>query len=323
MGNVVSSPLPSPAAWSSSPLDVCLDQLGTAEAVVRDQEVEIEVLKATLRALKNPWVVAGLALGLAVLCTFELFRLAWYLCTGHVERSFPLDRFPGWLLRRIWRVLRFPFVLAAERLFGRPMAEGVRDQLDQLAVSPVQQGQQQDQPPPYSIHEDPRRAVPLFRTFTPRPAVVGRDLEDADADSSSTTSAPPPPPPPSATTVYHTAREVPLERRTAAEIRSSAASLALLRRLLDEEVTGRSLDGQATRSVPLPPPPPSPSSAPAAVLTSPQAVNISRWSALSDVSAKKSKVFPKEFSFIFYPSLLSKIRFISYNRVAVLINFYF
>jgi len=117
---------------------------------------------------------------------------------------------------------------------------------------------------------------------------VGRDLEDADADSSSSTSAPPPPPPPSATTVYHTAREVPLERRTAAEIRSSAASLALLRRLLDEEVTGRSLDGQATRSVPQPPPPPSPSSAPAAVLTSPQAANISRWSALSDVSAKKN-----------------------------------
>jgi hypothetical protein len=265
-------------------LDTCLDQLGTAEAIVRDQEVEIEVLKATLRALKNPWVVAGLALGLAVLCTFELFRLAWYLCTGHVERSFPLDRFPGWLLRRIWRVLRFPFVLLAERLFGRPMAEDVRDRLDQLAVSPVPQQQQQDQPPPYSIHEDPRRAVPLFRTFTPRPAVVGRDLEDADADSSSTTSAPPPPPPPSATTVYHTAREVPLERRTAAEIRSSAASLALLRRLLDEEVTGRSLDGQATRSVPQPPPLPSPSSAPAAVLTSPQAANISRWSARSDVS---------------------------------------
>jgi hypothetical protein len=128
---------------------------------------------------------------------------------------------------------------------------------------------------------------------------VGRDLEDADADSSSSTSAPPPPPPPSATTVYHTAREVPLERRTAAEIRSSAASLALLRRLLDEEVTGRSLDGQATRSVPQPPPPPSPSSAPAAVLTSPQAANISRWSALSDVSAKKSTAFPKK-NFFFY-----------------------
>jgi hypothetical protein len=253
--------------------------------------VEIEVLRATLRALKNPWVVAGLALGLAVLCVFELFRLAWYLCTGHVERSFPLDRFPGWLLRRIWRVLRFPFVLLAERLFGRPMAEDVRDRLDVLAVSPVQQGQHQDRPPPYSIHEDPRRAVPIFRTFTPRPAVAGRDLEDADADSSSSTSSLPPPPPPSATTVYHTAREVPLERRTAAEIRSSAASLALLRRLLDEEVTGRSLDGQATRSVPLPPPP-SPSSAPAAVMTSPQATNISRWSALSDVSTKK----PKDFS---------------------------
>jgi hypothetical protein len=161
MGNVSSVPLPTPAAWSSSPLDTCLDQLGTAEAVVRDQEVEIEVLKATLRALKNPWLVAGLALGLAVLCVFELFRLAWYLCTGPVEHSFPLDRFPGWLLRRIWRVLRFPFVLVAERVFGRCAAEEVRDRLDQLAVSPVQQGQQQhDRPPPYSIHEDPRRAVP-------------------------------------------------------------------------------------------------------------------------------------------------------------------
>ena len=285
MGNVSSSPLPTPAAWSNSPLDTCLDQLRTAEGIVRDQEVEIEVLKAALRALKNPWVVAGLALGLAVLCVFELFRLAWYLCTGPVDHSFPLDRFPGWLLRRIWRVLRFPFVLAAERLFGRPMAEGVRDQLDQLAVSPVQQGQQQDQPPPYSIHEDPRRAVPLFCTFTPRPAVVGRDLEDADADSLST-SIPLPPPPPSAATVYHTAREVPLERRTAAEIRTSAANIALLRRLLDEDSVGKSLDGQVTRAALVPPPSPSSSSAPAAVLTSPQAVNISRWSAHSDVSTK-------------------------------------
>ncbi len=204
-------------------------------------------------------------------------------------------------------MLRFRFVLLAERLFGRPMAEDVRDRLDQLAVSPVQQGQQQDQPPPYSIHEDPRRAVPLFRTFTPRPAVVGRDLEDADADSSSSTSAPPPPPPPSATTVYHTAREVPLERRTAAEIRSSAASLALLRRLLDEEVTGRSLDGQATRSVPVPPAPPSsPSSAPAAVMTSPQAANISRWSALSDVSTKKTKNFPIDLT-VAYPILIPNL----------------
>jgi hypothetical protein len=287
MGNVSSVPLPTPAAWSSSPLDTCLDQLGTAEAVVRDQEVDIEVLKATLRALKNPWVVAGLALGLAVLCVFELFRLAWYLCTGPVEHSFPLDHFPGWLLRRIWRVLCFPFVLVAERVFRRCAAEEVRDRLDQLAVSPVQQGQQQDRRPPYSIHEDPRRAVPIFRTFTPSPAVAGRDLEDADVDSSSSTSAPPPPPPPSAATVYHTAREVPLERRTAAEIRSSAASLALLRRLLDEEVAGKSLDGQVTRAAPVPPPPPSSSSAPAAILSSPQAVNILRWSALSDVSTKK------------------------------------
>jgi hypothetical protein len=207
------------------------------------------------------------------------------------------------------------------------MAEDVRNHLDQLAVSPApQQQQQQDQPPPYSIHDDPRRVVPIFRTFTPRPAVVGRDLEDADADSSSSTSAPPPLPPPPATTVYHTAREVPLERRTAAEIRSSAASLALLRRLLDEEVTGRSLDGQATRSVPVPPPmASSPSSAPAAVMTSPQAANISRWSALSDVSAKKSKgVSQKEiFFFSVYPILVPKLYLVSYSEVEFLSNAYF
>jgi hypothetical protein len=267
MGNVSSTPLPSPSAWSDSALDVCLDQLGTAEEVVRDQEVEIEVLRATLLALKNPWVVAGLALGFAVLCVFELGRLAWYLCTGHVERSFPLDRFPGWLLRRIWRVLRFPFVLVAERVFGRRAAEEVCDRLDHLAVSPVQQ---QDQPPPYSIHEGPRRAVPLFRSFTPRSTLVGRDLEDADADSRPT-SAP----------------QVPLERRTAAEIRSSAANIALLRRLLNDDAAGQSLDGQATRAAPLPPPQPSSSSAPAAVVTANPVEGISRWSTHSDVSKKK------------------------------------
>jgi hypothetical protein len=221
MGNVASIPLPTPAAWSSSPLDTCLDQLGTAKGIVRDQEVEIEVLKATLRALKNPWVVAGLALGFAVLCVFELFRLAWYLCTGPVEHSFPLDRFPGWLLRRIWRVLRFPFVLVAERVFGRCAAEEVRDRLDQLAVSPVQQ---QDQPPPYSVREDHRRAVPVFQPYQPRPAVVGRDLEDVES-AASTISIPPPPPPLPASTIYHSAREAPPERRTAADIRASAASL--------------------------------------------------------------------------------------------------
>jgi hypothetical protein len=76
--------------------------------------------------------------------------------------------------------------------------------------------------------------------------------------------------------------------------------------------------------VPQPPPLPSPSSAPAAVLTSPQAANISRWSALSDVSAKKSKVFSKRiFFFFFYPISIPKIQFISYDRVDVLSNFYF
>ncbi len=68
MCNVPSYPaLPAPAAWSDSQLDICLDQLGTAEGVVRDQEVELAVLKATLLALKNPWVVVGLAAGFSFL----------------------------------------------------------------------------------------------------------------------------------------------------------------------------------------------------------------------------------------------------------------
>jgi hypothetical protein len=282
MGNNYSHPsLPAPAAWSDSQLDVCLDRLGTCESTVRDQEVEIDLLQLALKALAHPWAIVGMAITIAILGLVEICRQLWHICHGNLEGAFPLDRVLGWILRRLWRVLRYPFVLLAERLFGRRAAEEVRDRLDQLAVSPVQA----DPPPPYAVQEGPQRAVPLFRSFTPRPAVVGRDLEDADADSLST-SIPLPPPPPSAATVYHTAREVPLERRTAAEIRTSAANIALLRRLLDEDSVGKSLDGQVTRAVLVPPPSPSSSSAPAAVLTSPQAVNISRWSARSDVSTK-------------------------------------
>ena len=281
MGNTYSHPsLPAPAAWSDSQLDICLDQLGTAEGVVWDQEVELAVLRAALMALSSPWVVVGLAAGFSLLAVFEVVRLIWYLCTGHVENSFPLDRFCGWFLRRVWRVLRFPFVVLAEQMFGRRAAEGVRNQIDQLAVSPVQQ---QEQPPPYSVREDHRRAVPVFQPYQPRPAVVGRDLEDVES-AASTISIPPPPPPLSASTIYHSAREAPPERRTAADIRASAASLQLLRRLLEQETVGKSLDGQTTRSLVAPPSSPQSSSAPAAVLSSPQAVNLSRWSARSDVS---------------------------------------
>jgi hypothetical protein len=283
MGNNYSHPsLPAPAAWSDSQLDICLDQLGTAEGVVRDQEVELAVLRAALMALSSPWVIMGLAAGFSLLAVFEVARLIWYLCTGHVDNSFPLDRFCGWLLRRIWRVLRFPFVVLAEQVFGRRAAEGVRNQIDQLAVSPVNA----DAPPPYAVREDPRRAVPVFQPYQPRPAVVGRDLEDVESAASSI-SIPPPPPPLSASTIYHSAREAPPERRTAADIRASAASLQLLRRLLEQETVGKSLDGQVTQSLVPPPPSPQSSSAPDRILTSPQATNISHWSARSDVSTRK------------------------------------
>ena len=82
MGNHLSHPsLPAPSAWSDSQLDVCLDQLGTAEGVVQDQEVELAVLRAALMALSSPWVIVGLAAGFSLLAVFEVARLIWYLCT--------------------------------------------------------------------------------------------------------------------------------------------------------------------------------------------------------------------------------------------------
>jgi len=60
-------------------------------------------------------------------------------------------------------------------------------------------------------------------------------------------------------------------------------------------------------------------------MTSPQAANISRWSALSDVSAKKSKgVSQKEIVFFsVYPILVPKLYLVSYSEVEFLSNAYF
>jgi hypothetical protein len=139
MGNISSHPaLPAPAAWSDSQLDVCLDRLGTCESTVRDQEVEIDLLQLALKALAHPWAIVGMAITIAILGLVEICRQLWHICHGNLEGAFPLDRVLGWILRRLWRVLRYPFVLLAERLFGRRAAEEVRDRLDQLAVSPVQ-----------------------------------------------------------------------------------------------------------------------------------------------------------------------------------------
>jgi hypothetical protein len=53
-----------------------------------------------------------------------------------VPGAFPLDLCPSWVLRRLWRGLRWPFVQAGARLFGRDAAEGVAGIVDELAVSP-------------------------------------------------------------------------------------------------------------------------------------------------------------------------------------------
>jgi hypothetical protein len=120
MGNNFSHPgLPVPSAWTDSQLDVCLDRLGTCESTVRDQEVEIDLLQLALKALAHPWALVGMAITIAILGLVEVCRQLWHICHGNLEGAFPLDRVLGWILRRVWRVFRYPFVLLAARWFGR------------------------------------------------------------------------------------------------------------------------------------------------------------------------------------------------------------
>ncbi len=206
MGNASTS-----AAWTAAPLDECLDKLGTCESTVSECETRTFILEAQIALLRHPEVVIGLACGVAVLLLLSLLRCIWHMRVGAVPGAFPWDLFPGWILCRIWRLLRWPFVQAGARLFGPQLAEGVAGVLDEAAVSP-------NAAPVYAtIHHAP--SVPTYRGL-PAGAVFGvQRAESSAADGDVPT---PPPPPPSVATVYYSAASRPLPPLPEGSLRSTS-----------------------------------------------------------------------------------------------------
>jgi hypothetical protein len=205
MGNISSS------AWTASPVDECLDKLGTCEATVSECETANHILEAQMAVLRHPKVVIGLACGVAVLLLLGLLRCCWHMRAGAVQGAFPWDLFPGWILRRIWRILRWPFVQANSRLFGPQVAEGVAGVMDELAVSPTEA-------PVYATIRHPP-SVPTFRGV-PAGAVLG--VQRADTSAADGTVPTPPLPPPSVATVYYSAASRPLPPLPEGSLRSQA-----------------------------------------------------------------------------------------------------
>jgi hypothetical protein len=206
MGNATS------AAWSSSPVDECLDKLATCEATVSECETANHILEAQMALLRHPKVVIGLACGIAVFLLLGLLRCCWHVRAGAVQGAFPWDLFPGWVLRRAWRVARWPWIQVSSRLFGPQLAEGVAGVMDELAVSP-------DGPAPvYATIHHPAPSVPTYRGL-PAGAVFGTRRADSTVEGSAPT---PPPPPPSVATIYYSAASRPLPPLPEGSLRSSA-----------------------------------------------------------------------------------------------------
>jgi hypothetical protein len=209
----------SSAAWTAAPLDECLDKLGTCEATVAECETSNHFLEAQMAVLRHPKVVIGLACGVALFLLLGLLRCCWHMRVGAVPGAFPWDLFPGWVLRRAWRVVRWPFVQASSRLFGPQLAEGVAGVMDELAVSP-------DGPAPVyaTIHHAP--SLPTFRGL-PAGAVFGVQRAESGVQRAESSAAygdaptPPPPPPPSVATVYYSATFRPLPPLPEGSLRSS------------------------------------------------------------------------------------------------------
>lgn len=202
------------AAWTASPLDTCLDRLGVCEGTVSVCESRNSILEAELVLLRHLYVIIALACTMAVLGVITVLRLCWHVRVGAVAGAFPLDLCPGYVLRRIWRVVRWPFVRAFGQRVGPVAAEAMADAVDRMAVSP----EVLVDPRYASIHRHPA-AVPTFRSL-PSGAVCGVQREGGSLVSSPVLSragsglsvsrpVPPPPPPPmpsSVITVFHSAK---------------------------------------------------------------------------------------------------------------------
>ncbi len=207
MGNATSS------SWTASPVDECLDKLGTCEATVSECETANHILEAQMAVLRHPKVVIGLACGVALFLLLGLLRCCWHMRVGAVPGAFPFDLLPGWVLRRIWRVVRWPFMQASSRLFGPQVAEGVAGVMDEMAVS--------TEAPVYATIRHPP-LVPTFRGV-PAGAVLGVQRVDVSTDGTAPT---PPAPPPSVATVYYSAASRPLPPLPEGSLRSQASSPA-------------------------------------------------------------------------------------------------
>ena len=222
MGNISTS-----SAWSAAPLDECLDKLGTCESTLSECETSNHILEAQMAVLRHPKVVIGLACGVAVFMLLGLLRCCWHMRVGAVPGAFPWDLFPGWILRRIWRVVRWPFVQAGSRLFGPQLAEGVAGVLDEVAVSP--------QAPVYATIHHSASSVPTYRGL-PAGAVFGTRRAETSVEGSAATMPTPPPPPPSVATVYYSATSRPLPPLPEGSLRSQASRLSTpARKRLDFE----------------------------------------------------------------------------------------
>jgi len=207
----------SAAAWSSSPVDDCLDKLGLCESEVLECQVRVEALEAANSLLQHPFVMIGLAVALAGLAALELCRQLWHMGAGPVPGSFPADRVLGWILRRVGRALRPLFCASVERAAGPEAAAAAGELLDPFLASP---------PSAASTPADrPAAAI-----------VTGRPRLATPSTSRVVRSAPMPPAlPPSVATIWESARSAPQPRssRSTLDVERSAFALSLAARRLE------------------------------------------------------------------------------------------
>jgi len=210
MGNKASA-----SAWSSSPVDDCLDKLGVCEEEVVECRVRVEALEAANTLLQHPAVLTGLAVVLAVLLILEIVRQAWHVGAGPVPGSFPVDRVLGWMFRRIGRALRPVFCATVGQVAGPAAAAAAGELVDPFLASP-----------PSATSTPAERPAAAVGSVRPR--------MDTPTTSRVSRSAPTPPaPPPSVATIYASAQSAP-SRRSSLEIERSAFSIALAARRLEQ-----------------------------------------------------------------------------------------
>jgi len=210
------------AAWSSSPVDDCLDKLGLCESEVLECQVRVEALEAANSLLQHPFVMIGLAVTLAGLAALELCRQLWHMGAGPVPGSFPADRVLGWVLRRVGRALRPLFCASVGRAAGPAAAAAAGELVDPFLASPL------------SATSTPadRPAAAAIVTGRPRLATPSISRVSRVAGFMPPT---PPAPPPSVATVWQSARSAPQLRssRSSRSIERSAFGLALAARRLE------------------------------------------------------------------------------------------